>query len=377
VVLRVDPTAERLPGVTARAAGLGAVHALVDAACVFAVWETGASTAIHVLTTFWIVFGYDVLAFAGQVPLGALVDRLKATRAAALAGVALTTLALLLVRTSPVATMAAAGLGNALFHLGAGACVLSASPGRAGPAGIFVAPGALGLGLGMWMGTTGTGPAWLLIALLVLALPLVDALARPGRAAADDQPVPGPAPGCARPVALVALGLLLFSVLVRSYVGIGACHECPKGTLLLIGIPVAAFTGKLAGGLAADQLGWLAASVGALVASAPLIALNGGNPWLALGGLVPLVAVYRLMPGRPATAFGLPCLALVLGAIPTFFPVGRSFYGPAVFAALIVASAVALGVALRATGVRALPARPRRPAATAVGPVGAMERSLS
>jgi MFS transporter, FSR family, fosmidomycin resistance protein len=338
----------------AKAAVWGALHAVVDAACVMAVWRTGSSSAVPAMTAFAVVFGYDLLAFAGQVPLGALADRLKASRAAVMGGLALSTASLLLVPYSALATMIAAGLGNALFHLGAGASVLRSSGGRAAPAGIFVAPGALGLGLGMWMGKTGEGPAWPLVAALVLALPLVDLIH-----VREESRTPFAAPALAKPGWRLALALLFFSVVVRSFVGFGACRDCPKGVLVLVGLPLAAFAGKLCGGLISDRLGWIETSVAALLFSGPLIAFNGGNPVVALAGLllfqmtmpVTLVAVYRLLPDRPALAFGLPCLALVAGASPTFFPEGRALFGEATFMVLVIASAISIAIALRISGV--------------------------
>ena len=129
--------------------------------------------------------------------------------------------------------------------------------------------------------------------------------------------------------------------------------------MLMAGIPLAACAGKMLGGIVSDRAGWILTSVGALLLSAPLIAFNGGELSLALPGLllfqmtmpVTLVAVWCLMPGRPATAFGLPCLALIIGAVPTFFPAGKQLFGPYMFIGLIVISALALFVSLRAMGL--------------------------
>ena len=149
--------------------------------------------------------------------------------------------------------------------------------------------------------------------------------------------------------------LLLVSVAVRSFVGFGACFQCPGGLAVAIGLPVAAFLGKLLGGIVADRLGWLRASAGALLLSLPLIAFSEGSLVLALPGVllfqstmaVTLVAVYGLMPRWPATAFGLPCLALVAGSFPTFFPAGKQLFGRWTFVLLIAFSAAVLALALR------------------------------
>ncbi|HEY3444751.1 MAG TPA: hypothetical protein VGK67_00240 [Myxococcales bacterium] len=352
--------ARSLQAPSARAALYGAMHLLVDACTVTAVWRTGDSQLVSWLSSFWVIFGYDVVAFATQAPLGLLVDRRGLSRTAVFAGLGLTTLGLLLVDHSTLATLLAASLGNSLFHLGAGASVLRSCGRRAFPAGLFVGPGAVGLGLGSWMGRTGIGPTWPLIALLGLSFALVD-LAHSQKDPEGDEAAS--VPDLTAAARWLALALLFFSVMIRSYVGFGACHECEKGTtLLLVGIPLAALLGKASGGFIADRIGWLGSSVGALLLSAPLLAFNAGNTPVALAGLVlfqmtmpvTVMATSHLLPDRPATAFGLPSLALVVGALPTFFPQGQIF-SSGTFLVLIVASAAALLVALRLLGALVKP----------------------
>jgi FSR family fosmidomycin resistance protein-like MFS transporter len=234
---------------------------------------------------------------------------------------------------------------------------------RAAPAGVFVAPGALGLGLGLWMGRTGRGstfPIYVALAFAVIALITLD------KPAAEGQSTPSQSGAAPTWPAVfpwfVLLLLLLASVAVRSFVGFGACFQCPGGLAVVIGLPAAGFLGKLVGGMVADRLGWLRASIGALLLSLPLIAFSGGSLVLALPGVllfqstmaVTLVAVYALMPRWPATAFGLPCLALIAGAFPTFVPEGKQLFGRWTFALLIALSAAVLAVALRRLSRRGL-----------------------
>jgi FSR family fosmidomycin resistance protein-like MFS transporter len=335
-----------------RPAVYGLIHALVDAACVAAVVRASRGSYLGDLSTFWTVAGYDLLAFGLEFPLGLVVDRLQLTRFSMIIGTAMAAVVLAPGPIPALATMIVAGVGNGLFHLGAGGLVLRSAGGRAAPAGVFVAPGALGLGLGMWMGRTGRGstfPIYFALAFAVIALITLD---KPAAAERDT-----PSQGKEQPAIfpwLVLLMLLLVSVAVRSFVGFGACFQCPGGLAVAIGLPVAAFLGKLLGGMMADRLGWLRASTGALLLSLPLIAFSGGSLVLALPGVllfqstmaVTLVAVYGLMPRWPATAFGLPCLALVAGSFPTFFPAGKQLFGRWTFVLLIAFSAAALALAL-------------------------------
>jgi FSR family fosmidomycin resistance protein-like MFS transporter len=120
----------------------------------------------------------------------------------------------------------------------------------------------------------------------------------------------------------------------------------------------------MVGGFLADRFGWIDLSMVALLAAAPLLAFSGGDLWLALPGLllfqmtmpVTLVAMLRLMPGRPALAFGLPCLALIAGALPAYLPDVWRPRGLAVLA-LVLGSAALLFLALR----RLVPPSPNAP----------------
>jgi FSR family fosmidomycin resistance protein-like MFS transporter len=330
---------------------LGAVHLLVDAACVTSVLRAAPSRDAVVAGTFAFVLAYDLLAFAGQLPLGWLVDRLGARRGVAVLGIVLTAAAVAIAPRAGYSVVLLAGLGNALFHLGAGAMVLAGGQDKAAPAGVFVAPGALGLGLGLLLGRQFlTVPAW--PSLFALAGAVVVVLAVSIRSQGSS----ATAPTCDLPAgaALAVACLLFLSVAVRSLVGTVGCDGCTKSLFLGIALPCAAFAGKLSGGFLADRFGWIDLSMVALLICAPLLAFSGGDLWLALPGTllfqmtmpVTLVAMFRLMPRRPALAFGSLCLALILGALPAYLPNVWRPRGIAVFV-LVLGSAAILFVALR------------------------------
>lgn len=334
------------------AAWLGGAHLVVDAVCVASVLRASppANSVLPGAVAF--VIGYDLLAFAGQVPVGWLVDKLSLRRFAALLGLLLSAAALATGRASALAVLLLAGAGNALFHVGAGAMVLAGSRGRSAPAGVFVAPGALGLGIGILLGRKFAAvilwPWAFALAAAVIVVLLV------GHASAINDP--SQVEDARRPAGQAALiaSLLCLSVMVRSLVGTVGCDGCPRGLFLLAALPLAAFAGKFAGGFLADRFGWVDLSLAALLASGPMLAWSGGDLWIALPGMVlfqmtmpvTLTAMARLVPDRPGLAFGLPCLALVLGTLPVYLPGGWRPRGWALLL-LVLGSAAALYLALR------------------------------
>lgn len=327
----------------------GLMHALVDTVTIMAVFST---ILVHQVTPFWafyLVVAYDLLAFAGQALLGHLVDRHRITRGAILAGILLSAAAVVLLTIEPYSAVAAAGIGNALFHVGAGALSLCVRPGRCAPPGIFVAPGALGLGLGMWIGKRALYHVWLFLGLLAIALVYAIFSKNP------KLPLGEHSPTLKINAPYRIMGLLLLSIALRSLVGYAGGYACPKLAWIPAAFALAAFAGKGLGGIAADRWGWIRTSMVALLISAPLIAFFGRTPALLIPGLfffqmtmpVTLVAIAAIIPARPGFAFGLACLVLVLGALPTFFPWVHAYYSPPAFLTLILLSAGVLFAGLR------------------------------
>jgi len=342
----------------------GIIHALIDLTTVSSVFR--ASQGIHgfdILTPFVLIAGYDLLAFGLQAPLGAITDRHNLTRPGLVISLVLVILAAVSGQGGWV-TLACAGLGNALFHLSAGARVLTLSAGRATHAGVFVAPGAVGLGLGTWLSRT-PFPTWPLAILTGFALIVILYIhnrefdTRTPPVISQFRYLPHFPHGYRRVCILLIAGLLLSSIAIRSFVGLGGCWQCPKTEYLMTALPIAGFLGKLSGGILSDRLGWIETSIIALLISAPLIAYSGGSPWLSVPGLlifqatmpVTLTAMYLLMPSRPATAFGLSCFALIGGAVITFFPSGKALFSADLFMFLIPVSAGCIFIALSMIGI--------------------------
>lgn len=357
---------------------LGVFHLLVDAATVTVTLRM-AGPLVAAAVFAW-VLTYDFVAFALQPALGWAQDRWLGPRMVMLAGLLLTVLAVGAAELVPTATAMAvvlAGLGNAGFHLGAGAHVLRLGLDRAAPVGLMVAPGALGLGFGIWFGRTSTGPLWLvglpvLVALILVATRFADHPARlRSGSRLGERYLRRPGPDLV--VAVVAL--LMISVAIRALVGGAAALGYEAGTGLLVGLSVVAFGGKALGGLLADRFGWVRVTVIALLASAPLLAHAYADPAVLLVGLllfqmtmpVTLVAVARLLPDRLATAFGLCCLALFLGGLPAMAAWGTELRAKPLLAVWILLSAGSAWVALTGIGLR----WQRTPPVGEPGPVGA------
>jgi FSR family fosmidomycin resistance protein-like MFS transporter len=327
---------------------LGGIHALVDAACVAVLYAEVALDRLPYDTLTALVLLYNSLAFGLQWLVGILADLRGAYRSTAAIGTWLIAAAVVMQPLNPWAGAVLAGIGNACFHVGAGAVVLRQSHGRAGESGVFVAPGAIGVATGLWLGLNSVLWRLPVIALLVCSSLLLPRL------------IPSvTVPSVQRPRSIsawlaVPVALLLGSVAIRSAVGGLLSGSWRTSAFASFALAATAMTGKCVGGLLSDRLGWRSSSTLALLLAAPLVAVGLQRFDAALTGMVvfqstmpvTLAAVYLAIPRRPGLAFGLPCLALLIGALPDL----AGLIDPAAlkpFAApLILLSALALFVGL-------------------------------
>ena len=327
----------------------GLVHLLIDLVTVSSAFAVSHIYHIPVIAGISVVVLYDILAFAGQAIIGWFSDRRAVYHAVALAGIVMGMVSVPLLHAQPLAGLVLTGLGNAFFHVGAGAISLRVAPGRATVPGLFVAPGAIGLGLGTLFGKSGQYFSWAFIAALAVAFIVVWRAPLPQLKATSQKAL------LAVSQPILTVFALLLSISIRALVGFGGSSNCHKTLGVKIGLMSVAFLGKGLGGIISDRIGWIRGSVGALLISAPLIAFWGDHPIpLIIGFLifqmtmpVTLVAVCEIMPGRPGLAFGLCCLALLGGSLLAFSREVQSTYSNPFFLGLILLSATLVFFSLR------------------------------
>ncbi len=295
-----------------------ASHALVDATCaatLFAIVTLGQTGSQDL---FYFVVLYNVIAFSTQPIWGLLVDIFKVPMYSAIVGILLVALSTLFLQF-PFLVALIAGIGNALFHVGGGVTSLNLAPGKAALPGIYVAPGALGLMIGILVGKNGYFIAWPFVLLLVGSALLILRTPQPEISA------PRKLPGNLRWFETVIL-LLLLSVAVRSMVGLSLVLPWKSNIVLFLALTGAVVLGKALGGILGDRFGWTAVAVSGLILSAPLLAFFPQIPAIAILGTflfnlsmpITLVCLVEMLPGKSGFAFGLTTLALIIGALPTF-----------------------------------------------------------
>lgn len=333
-------------GAMGLAVRLGFIHALVDATCLAVLYSEVALDRLQDETLIALVLLYNSLAFGLQWLVGILADLSGGYRLTATVGTLLIAAAAVAEPSYPWVGAALAGIGNAFFHVGAGAVVLRQSYGRAAESGVFVAPGVVGVVAGLWLGLytdhwrAPTVALLLCSSLLLMRLmPSIKVYPEPkrcldrrwlGRLSISRLRTifPGPAPhhpaGGRGSSLAIPIALLLGSVAIRSAIGGTLNGSWRAPAFAGFALAAAASTGKCIGGLLSDCFGWRASSTLSLLLAAPLVAAGLNRFDAALTGMlifqltmpVTLAAVYLAFPRWPGLAFGLPCLALLFGALP-------------------------------------------------------------
>ena len=337
------------------ASAYGAVHALIDASSAMVVYGGAGMHGLSGAASFNLVVAYNVIAFGAQPIFGLCIDALRASRAALIAGAVLVLAALPIVHYSALLGMILVSIGNALFHLGGGSIVLSARPGSAALPGIFVGPGAFGLSVGVWLGFKGIFPMVTLMAALIAAIALL-CIVHPALYSGTWEKRKEKLP-----FIWVVIVLLLVSIFVRALIGNRNGLSALHGPVLFwLGLGLSACLGKVCGGFVADRLGWTKTVLIALALATPLIVFGGKVHIAALTGIflfqmtmpVTLAALALWIPGKPAFAFGMACLALLIGTLPAFFRGTRILFTPFLIVSLVVVSAACIYAALRPLGRR-------------------------
>ena len=288
-------------------------HFVIDAACAFLLLGVLAVDD-HAVTAMII---YNASAFVLQAPLGFVIDKVFNPKAASVLGLIFVALSFLFWNNIFVALLMA-GIGNALFHVGGGSLVLSIKSKTATWAGLFIAPGGIGLATGSLLAFSQTYISLMLLplTLILLALLLYFVQTPNFERTNTSESLPN--------LGILIVALLLIPIVVRSLTGLSVEFPWKENRLLLWLLVAAIATGKVTGGVLADKYGLKKVGFGGFIVAAALLAFFPTIPTLGIFGAltlnltvtVTLIAIVKVMPQYKGLAFGLTTTALFLGAIP-------------------------------------------------------------
>ena len=299
---------------------------------------------------------YDIVAFTLQLPIGIALDQLDKNSYAALlsyalvgAGVILSLVPIALLEWPAILLLA---IGNALFHSAGGLSVLNISQKHAGPSGIFIATGAIGVFLGTQSAQMGRLQiAFSLLVLLFLCALITLVVQKVNKKYWNVHNVSFDIPRLSSNT-LLAIALLSLVVALRSYAGMVMAFPWKSEMLLLVLSILGVFAGKALGGVVADRIGFRTTAIFSLIVAATLFVPSWEIPVMGLLGVfffnftmsITLASLANILPNAKGTAFGLASFSLAVGALPAL--AGFSIEHPLMLSAMSLVSAFALGVGL-------------------------------
>ncbi|MBS6857217.1 MAG: fosmidomycin resistance protein [Atopobium sp.] len=299
---------------------------------------------------------YDIVAFTLQLPIGIALDQLDKNSYAALlsyalvgAGVILSLVPIALLEWPAILLLA---IGNALFHSAGGLSVLNISQKHAGPSGIFIATGAIGVFLGTQSAQMGRLQiAFSLLVLLFLCALITLVVQKVNKKYWNVHNVSFDISELSFNT-LLAIALLSLVVALRSYAGMVMAFPWKSEMLLLVLSILGVFAGKALGGVVADRIGFRTTAIFSLIAAATLFVPSWEIPVMGLLGVfffnftmsITLASLANILPNAKGTAFGLASFSLAVGALPAL--AGFRIEHPAMLSGISLVSALALGVGL-------------------------------
>jgi len=327
--------------------GIG--HFLIDATSIGVLFSLSRVYSLNVAYFFVLLLLYNILAFGLQIFIGIYVDRYQVPRGAAVFGCILTIIGAVLLGIFPLFAVIFVGIGNAFFHIGGGVISLNLTPKKASAPGVYVAPGAFGLFFGLFLGKGGYFINWIFILLLILLIIVIFLVKLPKINYNQKK-----ARKNFNYFELILI-LVLLVIVFRSLIGMVFILPWKSSLDLLIALTLGVVLGKAFGGIIADKFGWVKVAVVSLLISAPLLYIGINIPIFGIMGMflfnftmpITLVAISNMFPGKAGFSFGLTCLALLIGALPSFTRFQNILNNPILDFILIIISAIVLFFGLK------------------------------
>ncbi len=350
------------------------IHFLVDLSCIFFMNAVVFPMTVTPQDFLTCVVLYNFCAFALPAAVGFAADRLVhrvRSRNAARVRLLISSAGCLLVGCgyflfrAPLAMVFVIGLGNGMFHVGAGMEVLSESKGPFASPGIFISTGAVGVYLGTVWGKQFL-PLWNLFVAAMLASAAVlaflglraggkDSDARENTSLRPAAPKPAEASPAQkfRMLSVTACVILFTVVFIRSYYGGLTTYSWKSGFLPGLIFTLCVAGGKFTGGILADRAGLRTAVLLSLGIAAVTALFSFGSPLCGCVSIfffnmtmpLTLSMLTDQIPGYSGFAFGVLMLALFLGTLPGMLRGIHLFGSPAGLCFLCILSMAGLFIA--------------------------------
>lgn len=327
------------------------IHFIVDLACAILVTNFISQKIGGNISLFIGVIVYNFFAFAMQLPIGIIADKVNKNAICSAIGCLLVAIAFGFSNFGIIACVLA-GIGNAMFHVGGGIDVLNISNKKAKLSGIFVSTGAIGIFLGGKSGSIGFNKYYIIVIALILSAILLLWLYKQIKEKVGNEKVIIPKINLDEMIAII---FLIITVCIRGYVGLILAFEWKSNFILALISILAVVLGKMIGGIVGDRIGFIKTSLISLLVSAICFTFAFNNSILGIFAIlffnmtmpITLTALSNILFYNKGMAFGLLTFALFIGAIPVFFGFTQVIFTPVALFITTMVSMIVLYIGIK------------------------------
>lgn len=327
------------------------IHFLVDLACAILITNLAFQEIKSEYVLLLVTIFYNFFAFAMQLPIGAIADKINKNALCSAIGCLFVGVAFFIYKI-PLLAAIISGIGNALFHVGGGIDVLNISEKKATLSGIYVSTGAMGIFLGSkslsWNFTQYYMPilslAFSSIALMLLYNDIKEKVV--------NEKVNIPKIKLDEKIAILCLTI---TVAVRGYMGFVFNFNWKTNIVFAIMATLAVVFGKMLGGIIGDKIGFMKISMISLIGSAIGFIFAFENAIIGLIAIllfnmtmpITLITLSNMLPKNKGMAFGILTFALFIGGVPIMFGYTDVFFNKIGLFGITMLSALILYLGLK------------------------------
>lgn len=327
------------------------IHFIVDLACCILVANLVTQKMGQTVNLFVAIILYNFFAFAMQLPIGIIADKVNKNAICSAIGCLIVAIAFAFSNFGIIACVVA-GIGNAMFHVGGGIDVLNISDKKATLSGIFVSTGAMGIFLGSKSLSVGFDKYYIIIVSLIISALLLIWLYDQIKGKVNNKEMIIPSLTSNEIIAIICL---IITVCIRSYVGMILAFSWKSNFVLALISIFAVVFGKMLGGIIGDRIGFIKISVISLTVSAIGFVFAFNNAFIGILAIlffnmtmpITLTALSNILDNNKGMAFGLLTVALFIGSVPKFFGIGEvAIFSPIGLFVITAISAIVLYVGI-------------------------------
>lgn len=321
------------------------IHFVVDLSCAILVSNLVTQKMGTGINLFIAILIYNFFAFAMQLPIGVIADKINKNAICSAIGCLVVAIAFVF-SSFGIISCIIAGIGNAMFHIGGGIDVLNISNKKATLSGIFVSTGAMGIFLGGKSVSIGYDIMlyYIVILILLISAILLFWLYNQIKGKVSNSKIKTIELGKNEWIAIICI---FTTVCIRSYVGMILSFAWKSSFVFALLSILGVVIGKMLGGIIGDKIGFEKISISLLI-SAICFIFSFTNTIIGIIAIIlfnmtmpiTLICLSNIFDNNKGLAFGLLTLALFVGAVPTFVGCNQLFTKMGLFIITLISSII-------------------------------------